>query len=82
MPLPSSPRSSGGDAPPTLSGGLALSLFMFGVFTDHTDDPFSFYNFTLVADFFDRCPDFHSLYPVVLEIEFSLSNPPIPAAYR
>ncbi len=41
---------------------LSLTLFMFGVFTDHTDDPFSFYNFTLVADFFDRCPDFHRLF--------------------
>ncbi len=38
---------------------LTLSLFVFGVFTDHTDDPFSFYNFTLVTDFFNRCPDFH-----------------------
>ena len=41
---------------------LALSLFVFGVFADHPDFPLPFYNFTLVADFFDRCPDFHSFY--------------------
>jgi hypothetical protein len=41
---------------------LALSLFVFGVFTDHPDDPFSFYDFTLIADFFNRCPDFHRFY--------------------
>lgn len=41
---------------------LSLSLFVFGVFTDHPDHPFSFYNLTLVADFFDRCPDLHSLF--------------------
>ena len=41
---------------------LALPLFMLGVFTDHPDHPFSFHNLTLVADFFDRCPDFHSLF--------------------
>jgi hypothetical protein len=76
FPLPSSPRFSGGDAPPAFSGGLALSLLMFGVFTDHADHPFSFYNFTLVADFLDRCPDFHCLYPIVEEIEFNFQIPP------
>jgi hypothetical protein len=35
---------------------------MLGVLTDHPDHPFSFYDLTLVTDFFDRCPDFHSLF--------------------
>jgi hypothetical protein len=55
---------------------LSLSLFVFGVFTDDPDHPFSFYNFTLITDFFDRSPNLHCLYPVVEEIEFRLSNPP------
>ena len=55
---------------------LALSLFVFGVFTDDPNHPFSFYNFTLITDFFDRSPDFHCLYPVVEEIEFKFSNSP------
>jgi hypothetical protein len=54
---------------------LALSLFVFGVFTDDPNHPFSFYNFTLITDFFDRSPDFHCLYPVVEEIKFKLTNP-------
>jgi len=48
--------------------GSALSLFMFGVFTDDPDHPFSLHNLALVADFLNRCPDFHSL----------LSSLPIP----
>ena len=44
---------------------LALSLFMFGVFADHPDDPFPFYDLTFITDFFDGCPDFHFRYPVV-----------------
>ncbi len=55
---------------------LSLTLFVLRVFTDDPDHPFSFYNFTLITDFFDRSPDFHCLYPVVEEIEFKLSNPP------
>jgi hypothetical protein len=53
---------------PPIRGGdssrlvLSLSLFVFGVFTDHPDNPFSFYNLTLVTDFFDRGPDFHRLF--------------------
>jgi hypothetical protein len=35
---------------------------VFGVFTDHPDHPSSLYNFTLVTDFFDRCPDLHCFY--------------------
>jgi hypothetical protein len=38
---------------------LALSLFMFGVFADHTDHPFTFNNFAFITNFFDRGPDFH-----------------------
>jgi hypothetical protein len=41
---------------------LTLSLFMLGVFTDHPDHPFSFDDLTLVADFFDRGPDFQGLF--------------------
>ena len=33
---------------------------MFGVFADHTDDPFSFYDLTLVANFLDRSPNLHA----------------------
>jgi len=47
---------------------LSLPLFMFGVLTDHPDYPFSFYNLTLVADFFDGCPDLHLLYPVFTKL--------------
>jgi hypothetical protein len=36
-----------------LSGGLALPLFVLGVFTDHPDHPFSFNDPTLVTDFFN-----------------------------
>ena len=43
---------------------------MFGVLTDHPDHPFPFHNLALVTDFFYRCPDFHSFYPVVYEIEW------------
>jgi len=50
-------------------------LFVFGVFTDDPNHPSSFYNFTLITDFFDRSPDFHCLYPVVEEIKFKLTNP-------
>ena len=60
------------------SRNLALSLFMFGVFTDNPDHPFSFYNLTLVADFFDRSSNFHCLYPIVGEVGFRLSNLPAP----
>jgi hypothetical protein len=55
---------------------LALSLFVFGVLTDDPDHPFSFYNFTLITDLFNRSPNLHCLYPVVEEIEFTFSNPP------
>ena len=48
-----------------LPSSLTLSLLMLGVFTDHPDHPFSFNDLTLVTDFFDRGPDFHSLYPFV-----------------
>lgn len=51
---------------------------MFGVFTDDPDHPFSLYNLTLVADFFDRSSNFHCLYPIVEEIGFRLSNLPRP----
>ncbi len=44
---------------------LSLSLFMLGVFTDHPDHPFSFYNFTLIADFLDRSPYLHCFYPQI-----------------
>ncbi len=47
---------------------LSLSLFMFGVFADYPDDPFSFYDLAFIADFFDGCPDFHFPYPVVSKI--------------
>ena len=48
---------------------------MFGVLTDHPDDPFSFYDLTFVADFFDRGSNFHCRYPMVEEIGFKLSTP-------
>lgn len=37
----------------------SLSLFMFGVFADHANDPFSLYDLAFIADFFNGCPDFH-----------------------
>jgi len=38
---------------------LALSLFMFRVFTDDPDHPLSLHDFTLIANLFNRSPDFH-----------------------
>lgn len=40
---------------------LALSLFMFRVFTDDPDDPLSLHDLTLVANLFNRSPDFHGI---------------------
>lgn len=36
-----------------------MSLFMFGVFTDDANYPFSFNNLALVTDFLDRSSHFH-----------------------
>ncbi len=48
-----------------LNPSSALSLFMFGVFADDSNDPLSLYDFTFITDFFDGCPDFHFRYPVI-----------------
>jgi len=53
---------------------LALPLFMFGVFTDHPDHPFSFDDLTLITDLSDGGSDFHC-FPCLEEIEFKLSIP-------
>jgi len=39
---------------------LSLTLFMFGVGTDHHNPPFSTDHTTFVANFFDWCSYFHS----------------------
>jgi hypothetical protein len=47
------------DAPPTLNGGLALSLFVFRVFADDSDNSFTFDDFTFITDFLDGGPYLH-----------------------
>jgi hypothetical protein len=49
---------------------------MFGVFADDPDHPFSFYDLTLVTDFFDGCPDFHYRYPVIQKLNSVFQLPP------
>ncbi len=61
---------------------LALSLFMFGVLTDHPDHPFSFHDLTLVANLLDRSSNFHCRYPILEEVGFKLSNPPFPLSEK
>lgn len=39
---------------------LTLSLFMLRISTDNKQNTFSFYDFALCADFFDRSPNFHN----------------------
>jgi len=35
---------------------------MFGVFTDDPDHPLSLHDLTLIANLFNRSPDFHDIY--------------------
>jgi hypothetical protein len=40
---------------------LSLSLLMLRVHTNNAHDTVAMYDFAFVADFFDRCSDFHGL---------------------